>query len=195
MIKSSVRFRFGDRLRAVRERKGVTLKDVARKAHVSESLVSQIERNKVSPSIDTLLTIADVLDIDLEYLFKDYKKNKTVNIVRADERQHLVHGDVSYHQLSTLPDVAEDHAIEAFILEIGAGAEKGDSDYGHTGKELGLILEGEGALVYGTETYTLHQGDSVSFPSDIPHILKNKGDGPLKAIWVITPPRQMKGIG
>lgn len=192
LIKSTVRFRFGDKLRAIRERKGITLKDVAEMANVSESLVSQIERNKVSPSIDTLLTIADVLEIDLEYLFQDYKKKKMVHIVRADERKRLVHGAVSYHQLSTLPDVPEEHAIEAFFLEIDAGSEKGDRAYGHVGKELGVILEGEGELVYGTETHQLHQGDSISFPSNIPHILRNTGQGTLKAIWVITPPRNMR---
>ncbi|MBU0991261.1 MAG: XRE family transcriptional regulator [Proteobacteria bacterium] len=195
LIKSTVRFRFGDKLRTIRERRGITLKDVAEKAKVSESLVSQIERNKVSPSIDTLLTLADVLDIDLEYLFQDYKKNKKVHIVRAGERQRIVQGDVSYHQLSTLPDVAEEHAIEAFFLEIGKDAEKGDREYGHMGKELGVVLEGEGELVYGTETYKLNQGDSVSFPSDIPHILRNTGRGTLKAIWVITPPRNMMITG
>ena len=58
-------FRFGEKLRKVRERKGLTLKVVAQQAGVSESLVSQIERNKVSPAIDTLLSLADVLDISL----------------------------------------------------------------------------------------------------------------------------------
>ena len=78
MVKSEIKYTFGGKLRAVRERKNITLKEVARLAGVSESLVSQIERNKVSPSIDTLLTLADVLDIDHEYLFSDYKMNKQV---------------------------------------------------------------------------------------------------------------------
>ncbi|MBO7135339.1 MAG: helix-turn-helix transcriptional regulator, partial [Spirochaetaceae bacterium] len=65
-------FRFGEKLRQVREKKGLTLKVVAQQAGVSESLVSQIERNKVSPAIDTLLALADVLDISLEYLFEEY---------------------------------------------------------------------------------------------------------------------------
>lgn len=193
MIKSGVRYRFGEKLRAVRDRKGVTLKDVAEKAKVSESLISQIERNKVSPSIDTLLTIASVLEIDLEYLFQDYKKDKKVNIVREASRSKLVHDRVTYHLLSTMSDLNDEHSIESFLLEIKKGAEKGDIDYGHKGKELGIILEGEGELVYGTHTYQLKKGDSVTFPSDIPHILRNTGAKTLKAIWVITPARMMLG--
>ena len=68
-----VPYHFGEKLRQVREHKGYTLKIVAQRAGVSESLVSQIERNHVSPAIDTLLALADVLDINLEFLFEEYR--------------------------------------------------------------------------------------------------------------------------
>ena len=73
------------------------------------------------------------------------------------------------------------------VRSIGAGG-GGDAittDF----KEFGVILEGQGDLVYGTETYHLNTCDSVSFSSDIPHTLKNTGEVILKAIWIITPPR------
>ena len=111
---------------------------------ISESLVSQVERNKVSPSIDTLLSIADVLEIDLDYLFRDYKKDKKVSIVRADERDSIVLKNVTFQQLSILPDASEEHAIEAFLIEISEGGEQGDLEYGHSGKELGIIMKGMG---------------------------------------------------
>lgn len=186
-----IKYKFGGKLRAVRERKNVTLKAVAKRAGVSESLVSQIERNKVSPSIDTLLTLADALDIDYEYLFNDYRQDRKVSIVRREERNSLKSNDVTMFQLSKISAVPEDHAIEAFMLEIAEGSEKGDLEYGHTGKEFGLILAGEGELVYGSERYKLKEGDAVSFSSDIPHIMKNIGDGMFRAVWVVTPPRRI----
>jgi len=189
MIKSDVSHRFGDKLRAIRERKGITLKIVAEKAKVSESLVSQIERNRVSPSIDTLLAIADVLEIDIDYLFKDYRRTKKVNIVRSDENKTISTPDAIYRQLSLLGDHNEEHSLEAFIIEIRPGNEKGSTLYGHRGKELGYVLEGSGELRYGHELYEINTGDCVSFSSDIPHILKNTGDDILKALWVITPPK------
>jgi len=189
LVKSDVKYKFGGKIRAIRERKNITLKEVARLAGVSESLVSQIERNKVSPSIDTLLTIADVMDIDHEYLFNDYKQNKQVSIVRKDKGSTLALNQVTLRQLSKIGELPEEHAIEAFMLEIGVGAEKGDLEYGHTGKEFGVILNGQCDLVYGTETYSLNTGDSVSFSSDIPHTLKNTGKDLLKAVWIVTPPR------
>lgn len=194
MVKSDIKYKFGGKLRAIRERKNITLKEVARMAGVSESLVSQIERNKVSPSIDTLLTLADVLEVDHEYLFYDYKHTRKVTIVRAGKGSTLVRNHVTIRQLSSLDEIPEDHSIEAFFLEIGVGAEKGDFEYGHDGREFGVILEGRCELVYGTETYLLETGDSVSFSSDIPHIIKNTGKDLFKALWVITPPRSLFAV-
>ena len=189
MIKDDVQYRFGDKIRAVRERKGVTLKQVAEKAGVSESLVSQIERNRVSPSIDTLLNIANVLGIDLDYLFSDLRQSRRVDLVRCSERQRLESSGVSYSQLSVMKGGPEEHGIEAFILEVAGGSSTGKGDYGHIGRELGFILEGEGTLNYGADRYELGSGDCISFSSDIPHVLLKNGREPLRAIWVITPPK------
>lgn len=189
MIKSRMKYKFGEKLRTVRERKKLTLKHVAFDAGVSESLISQIERNKVSPSIDTLLLIADVLDIDYEYLFSDYRQKRKVAIVRKDDRASISRNKMTIEQLSIPGDGSAEHAIEAFSLMIEPGGEKGDREYGHAGWEFGVILKGEAQLVYGNEIYDLAEGDSISFPSDIPHLFKNIGEGVLEAIWVVAPPR------
>jgi len=183
------RHHLGSKLRQVRQRKELTLKSVALAAGVSESLLSQIERDRVSPSIDTLLTVAEVLDVDLEYLFSDLKRTKRVVISHAGDRTVIREAGVSYHRLSRIDDEQTEHAIEAVLLEIDPGSHSGHAEYGHRGRELGYILEGEATLEYGTESYSLGAGDSVSFASDIPHRLTNTGKAPLNAIWVNTPPR------
>lgn len=191
MIKSKMKYKFGEKLRTVRERKKLTLKDVAGKARVSESLISQIERNKVSPSIDTLLLVADVLEIDYEYLFSDYRQKRKVSIVRSSDRDCINRNKMTIQQLSLPGDGAAEHDIEAFLLQIEAGGEKGDREYGHSGWEFGVILTGQAQFIYGNQTYELGTGDSISFTSDIPHLFKNSGDGILEAIWVVAPPRGM----
>lgn len=184
-----IKYPFGDKIRKIRERRGMTMKDVATRAGISESMISQIERDRVSPSLDTLLTMAKVLRIDFEYLFQNYKKANEVSIVRAKKRNQVIKGPVRYEQLSRFSDGAQEHTIEAFLLTIESGAEKGDQEYGHPGSELGFVLQGNGKLFYGKEVYELEEGDSLSFRSDNPHRLQNTGDIPLKAVWVITPPR------
>jgi len=54
---------------------------------------------------------------------------------------------------------------------------------------MGVIMEGEAELLYGTESYKLKKGDSLSFSSSVPHTLINTGSKELKALWIITPPR------
>src|SRR5574344_777269 len=115
-------YHFGEKIRTVRERSGLTLKAVAQKAGVSESLVSQIERNKVSPAIDTLLALADALDINLEFLFEEYRRERPVQIIRADERRQLAEDDIDYEELAK-PDGSDDqHAFESYVLRIPSGS-------------------------------------------------------------------------
>lgn len=189
MIKKESHYNFGEKIRKIREQRGLTMKTIAAEASISESMVSQIERNKVSPSIDTLLAIAEALDIDIEYLFRDYKRKRKVSIIRRDERKTYTTPEVVYEQLSVLFDQSDEHSIEAFLLKVAKGGKKGSMDYGHTGKELGYVIKGEGELVYGNTSYELRTGDSISFSSDIPHSLINTGDCDLEAVWVITPPK------
>ncbi len=167
------------------------MKSVAAGAGVSESLVSQIERNKVSPSVDTLCSLAEALEIDFEYLFKDYKRTKEVELLRKEQRKEIHRDGVAYRQLSLLENPAEEHSIEAFELEIKPGGSRGNTDYGHPGREMGIFLSGTAELSYGSSQYVLKAGDSISFTSDIPHTLKNNAEHPVRAIWIITPPRQL----
>ncbi len=183
-----VNYKFGDKIRAIREKKKFTLKDIAEKINVTESLLSQIERNKVSPAIDTLLKIVEVLEIDLEYLFADYKIKKKVNIVKKDNRKKISYNGVTYEQLSKTDDDKE-HGIEAYFLTIKVKSETGAKEYGHKGKELGIILSGQGEFLIGNSKYILEEGDSISFSSSVPHVLKNIGNTDLKALWIITPPK------
>ena len=184
-----MKYTFGEKIRSVRERRGMTMKEVAEKAGVSESLISQIERNKVSPAIDTLLSIAENLGIDLEYLFSNFRKERSVNLVKAAERAKMEFEGVSYERLSQTGSGNGEDEIEAYLLEIAPGCEKGDMEYGHIGKELGVIIDGSGEFVIGSKNYPLHKGDSLSFEADIPHVLKNTGKKALKAFWVVTPPK------
>ena len=188
-MKVQVRHRFGDKIRRIRERKGITLKEVAAKVNVSESLVSQIERNKVSPSVDTLISIADALHIDLEYLFRDYKQNRGLSHIRPSDRVTHAREGITYEQLSIISEDDKEHAMEALLITIAPDYGKEDVEYGHKGRELGFILEGEGEIEYGGEKHRLHTGDCISFSSDIPHTLRNLGKKDMKAVWIVTPPR------
>ena len=182
-----VPYHFGEKLRSVRERKGYTLKVVATQAGVSESLISQIERNRVSPAIDTLLSLADVLDINLEFLFEEYRRKHPVQVIRKTERRISKEEDIIYEEV-VKPDDSDGHStLEAYTVTIPVGQKTHKGSYGHLGREMGIILQGKCELRYEKLVYELEEGDSVSFSAGAPHVIINTGDVDLKAMWVVTP--------
>lgn len=183
-------YRFGEKLRSVRERKGLTLKTVAQEAGVSESLVSQIERNKVSPAIDTLLNLADVLDINLEFLFEEYRKDHPVKVIRKDDRRKIKDDEVIYEEVARAQEKDDKNALESYIISIPQGGTTHRGSYGHLGYEFGFILSGQADFHYESLVYNLTEGDSISFSASSPHVLVNSGSSELKAIWVVSPPQR-----
>ena len=165
-------YHFGEKLRSVREHKGYTLKVVAQKAGVSESLVSQIERNHVSPAIDTLLALADVLDINLEFLFEEYRKERPVTVIRSDERPSMFEDDIIYEELARPADSAKESSFESYMLKIPAGSHTHRGSYGHIGRETGFVLSGQGELHYEQNIYQIKAGDGISFSAGAPQQLR-----------------------
>ena len=188
--KKRIQVHFGEKLRKVREHKGYTLKTVAKAAGVSESLVSQIERNHVSPAIDTLLALADVLDINLEFLFNEYRRERPVHIIRKDERPTLAEDDLIYEQIAKPDETDKANSIESYIIKIPKSSHTHRGSYGHIGREFGIITKGTAKLKYESNEYILNEGDSVSFPASCPHVLENIDDTDLEAIWIVTPPQK-----
>lgn len=188
-----VPYHFGEKLRRVRENKGYTLKVVAQKAGVSESLVSQIERNHVSPAIDTLLALADVLDINLEFLFEEYRKVRPVTVIHAGERPAIREDEIIYEELANPKDPKGDISFESYMLRIPANTHTHHGSYGHMGQEFGIILKGRAKLIYEDREYILEEGDSVSYSAAVPHTVENIGDCELNAIWVLSPAQRFTG--
>jgi transcriptional regulator with XRE-family HTH domain len=179
--------KFGPLLRAIRNTRQLTIKGVAEKAGVSSSLLSQIERNRISPSLDTLLHILEVYGVPPHKFFKDYEIDSTVEIIREDERKIYQRKGFKYETLCGDSQAKGNHSFNAFFLELAPGQQRGDANDGHLGRELGIVVQGHARLIYGEESYDLHPGDSVSFFSRIPHVIINEFKEKFQAYWVVTP--------
>ena len=179
--------KFGALLRAIRTSRHLTIKEVAAKAGVSSSLLSQIERNRISPSLDTLLQVLEVYGVLPHKFFKDYETSSRVEIIRHDDRKIYQRKGFKYEKLCGDSQARGNHSFNAFFLELAPGQKRGNVRDGHLGRELGIIIEGSAQLVYGEDIYQVHQGDSVSFFSQIPHVIQNSSDRIFRAYWVVTP--------
>ena len=179
--------KLGALLRVIRNSKHLTIKEVVGKAGVSSSLLSQIERNRISPSLDTLIQLLEVYGVSPTKFFKDYETHSKVEIIKKDERKIYQRKGFKYEKLCGESQVKGDHSFSAFFLELAPGQTRGDTGNGHLGRELGIVVSGSAQLIYGEEIYDIHAGDSVSFFSQIPHVIQNVSDERFQAYWVVTP--------
>jgi transcriptional regulator with XRE-family HTH domain len=179
--------KLGALLRAIRNSKHLTIKEVVGKAGVSSSLLSQIERNRISPSLDTLLQLLEVYGVSPTKFFKGYETHSRVEIIKQDERKIYQRKGFKYEKLCGESQEKGNHSFSAFFLELAPGQKRGDSGDGHLGRELGIVVSGSAQLIYGEETHVIHTGDSISFFSQIPHVIHNVSDTLFQAYWVVTP--------
>jgi transcriptional regulator with XRE-family HTH domain len=178
----------GQMLRVYREKKRQNLREIADLARISVSMLSQIERGKVTPSIDTLFAVCEALEFDIVDLFRHISRRQSVAIRHQGGRLVTGGPDVVYEQLITSPE----RSVPAELLrfEVAPGKTAGLSGKGHEGIEMGYVLAGEAKLTVGSENYELSAGDSIAFYSHLPHTLTNNGTKSFIAIWGAIPPHR-----
>lgn len=175
-------------LRRFREKINKKQGEIARKAGISISMLSQIERGAVAPSIDTLVAVCMALELDVADLFRRISPDEPLRIHRPGKRLFTAARGVRFEQLARSADAS--HPAEMLLLEIAPGKQAGVSDNGHEGVEMGYVLEGNATLVVNAEEFELSQGDSVSYNSHLPHKLVNRGKIVFKAVWNALPPHR-----
>ena len=185
----------GTRLRAQRERLGLTLREVARRIGVSPSLISQIERDKVNPSVSTLYALVRELGLSMGDLFEADGAAATSNrnavraaagpVVSSDSRVliNLASG-VTWERLTQVSDPGVEFLY--VVYEPGSESCPEDSLVHHGGREYGYVLSGRLGVRIAFDEYVLGSGDSISFDSSSPHRLWAIGNERVTAIWVVV---------
>ena len=175
----------GRSLREARRRQGMTLRAVADKAGVTESFLSQVERDIASPSIATLRRIAVALGTSIGTLLDDAGPHG--QLVRRDDRKI-----VSYPGLGASDAFLTDGAnarLQVIESQIEPGGGTGPEAYAHeSDEECLIVLEGCLDLWVGGEEYRLEAGDAIRYPSRVAHRNQNPGPGAARILFVLTPP-------
>lgn len=201
----------GERLREERRRRGLSLRQLARQAGVSASLLSQIENGKNKPSVSTLYALTSNLGVFVDDLFQGRAEpagtarsedsdgprsardgarsgrdtGRKGPLVHPQEREVLaLDSGVTWERLGQLP-----HRHVDFLLVTYAPGGTSSSAGGlmrHQGSEYGYLLSGELTLTLGFDELRLRPGDAVSFESPTPHGYRNDGTGPAVGVWFVT---------
>lgn len=178
----SAKVSLGDRLRTIRESKGITLDELSNRTGLTKSFLSQVERDKSNPSITSLRQIVIQLNIPMASLFLESGPSNIV--VRRDKRKKFRLPDSALDFEMLVPDLNRKLEVVRVIAPRG-----GSSEFmAHEGEECGYVVNGKIKLTVGSETYVLESGDSACYPSTIPHTWVNIADGETELIWIITPP-------
>jgi transcriptional regulator with XRE-family HTH domain len=184
-LASGERSALGAGIRAERLRQQLTLAQVAERAGLTPSALSQIERGVTDPSIGSLRRISSALQVPFfQFLIESDRPSPVVR--KADRRRISFAGrDLTYEII--VPSV--NATFEFHSLELGPGASSRDTALGHDGDECVLAVQGEVDVELMGELHRLHEGDSIYIQHHLPHRTINPGPGRAEVLVVISPPR------
>jgi len=174
----------GKKIKRIRQDKGMRLSDLATMTEYSISFLSQLENNKISPSVVTLYRLSSAFERPIGYFFEDFEGPDSYS-VRRDERKKMLLDDGEI-QVELLSPNLKDKKMEALIIRIEKGHVSGEKT--HIGEEVGLVVKGKICVSLEGNDNILEQGDSIYFPATIPHRIENIGDSEAVLYWVMTPP-------
>ncbi|MBP1842597.1 transcriptional regulator with XRE-family HTH domain [Rhizobium petrolearium] len=177
-------FNVGERLRMVRHQHGLSQRALAMKAGVTHSLVSLIEKNKVSPSVASLKKILESISYPLTDFFALTLPPVDQIFYRADELVPLSTGTLTLLQVGD----AKSHSVQIFHEFYEPGADSGETMLQHDAEEGGVVVAGELELTVGGQTRILRKGDAYLFDSRLPHRYRNVGTERCEVVSACTPP-------
>lgn len=180
----------GGRLRALRKRSGLTLKELAQRLDISASAVSQIERGQMNPSVNRLFAITQALGVPLAKVFVEPKPHPTASfatyaLTRAHQTQPVeLSSGVIFRNLSPI-SYPQLQFFESIYPPGSSGSGHGALNV-HEGIEVGEVLEGELTIAFAHERVVMRPGDTITYHCDIPHLLSNESDTSVRAIWLVA---------
>jgi DNA-binding XRE family transcriptional regulator/quercetin dioxygenase-like cupin family protein len=198
----------GERIRAERARKGISLRSLARSVGLSPSLISQIETGKCQPSVSTLYAITTVLGVSVQDVFgeasapaaalaagqvtvpapapRDGDLEAGGPVVCPAQREVLeFDSGVVWQRLGRVPGSHVDFLLVSYAP--GGCSSPAGRLMQHPGTEYGYLIQGELTVVLGRQLHRLAPGDAVSFASETPHTYRNEGAGPAVGVWFVAP--------
>ncbi|KAA0972075.1 cupin domain-containing protein [Aureimonas fodinaquatilis] len=176
----------GQGLREMRRRRQLSTRQLALRSGISHSTISLIERDRLSPSVDTLSAILEAMGATMSGFFSQ--------LAATTHYSPFYRGD-------DLPEAGRPNSISYRIIGINhpnrsllmlhetyaPGADTGQP-FNHAAQEAGVVVEGAIELTVGSETQVLETGDAYYFDSQMPHRFRNCGNGQARIISAVTPP-------
>lgn len=176
----------GASLKAVRKLKGLSQRELAKRAGVTNSTISMIEKNSVSPSVSSLKKVLSGIPMSLVEFFSIdggalaepkivYRSNELLDIGTGALEFKLIGRDYPNRAMSVMSEIYP------------PGSDTGEEMLKHQGEEAAMVIKGRFELTVGDEVFVLEAGDSYYFNSEQPHRFRNPFDEPCHIVSATTP--------
>ncbi len=178
----------GERVKQVREKKGLSLEDISQRTDIEADYLKEIEQGAVSPPLGVLIKLAKALEMKMGY-FISGEEDRPFTIVRASERKIISRYDSQKgkrygYQYESLAPHKKDRHMEPFLVTL-VPSETEEERSSHDGQEFIYVLEGAMEVRLGDEVYLLNPGDSIYYDSTVPHLVKCHGTERTKILAVL----------
>lgn len=165
------------RLRRIRERRSLTITEVAQRTLISKSTLSRLETGQRRPTLELLLPLAQLYGVPLDELVGAPDL--------GDPRTHLKARQVKGRIV--LPLTNNPHGMQAWKIVIPASQSQ-PSPRVHEGYEWLYVLSGRMRLIIGDSDQVLEAGELAEFATSEPHWFGSTGDGPAEVLSLFSRP-------
>jgi len=179
----------GQKIQALRKSHGLSQRELAARAGLTNGTISLIEQNKTSPSVASLKSVLDAIPISMAEFFANleegedeqyfYKASEFTELAASDDQAKL-----SLRQLGN----ALNHELQMLHETYAPGADTGPEFLSHVGEEAGVVVKGQIEITVNGAVSILERGDGYLFSSLLPHRFRNAGDEVCEVISACTPP-------
>ena len=181
------RYEIGPKLRRLRLRKKMGLVELGKHTGLSAALLSKVERGKLFPTLPTLLRIALVFGVGLDFFFAEARDKPTVAVVRKADRVRFPEhpdGKASSYSFECLDFPATERTMSAYYVEFEPVRPGTVKPHSHPGAEVLYVLRGRVVVTHNGQDYELHPGDSMYFDATASHSYRRLGHAPASAVVV-----------
>jgi transcriptional regulator with XRE-family HTH domain len=173
----------GQRIRELRNERGLSLRALAELSRLSTNAISLIERGDNSPTVSSLHCLANALVVPITAFFEQNGDGQVIHL-KKNQRPTSETAGVRMENLgSGLPN----QQIEPFLMTIEPGGSSTSSQITHAGEEFVLVLSGTLICMINDQKHRLEKGDSLLFMASQPHIYQNKTSKPAQILIVFQP--------
>lgn len=181
----------GRKISDLRQKKGLSLNQLAEKAGVSASAIHKLEHNEMTPTVTLLMKIADALMEKVGFFLGEnngdveYKENVEFT---PESKEKFFRNTSGGTQIKYLAYRLKEGKLLSLLTYMKKGTKSGEKPQSHRGEEFVFCLEGEIKYEVNGESFLLKEGDSIHFFATLPHRWEVTGEEGTKNLWVITPP-------